>query len=339
MLYLRELERDDLPVINRWRNDPKLIALLGAPFRYINPEVDTRWFETYMGNRGNAVRCVIMEEGSDEILGLVSLVSINYINQSAEFHIMIGDIQNQGRGIGTYAVHAMLRHAFDNMNLQRVELSVLEDNERAKHLYEKCGFVYEGRKRKANYKDGKFVDMLMYSILKSEFYANIGMIVGNSFWGGGNRIRTWCIEQAKNQFEIDCIIKECDKAFRNPIAKRKIYSDLLPKLSQKGICMMAYCKEVMGYCAFYANDYVGKKAYISLLAVKQKYQGMHIGSHLLNKCMEMARSYGMTACMLEVDKNNSFAIEFYGRKGFALIEERVDSLLMRIELFPKKKNA
>ncbi len=51
-----------------------------------------------MGNRGNAVRCAITEDGSDDILGLVSLVSINYMNQSAEFHIMIGDTKNQGRG-------------------------------------------------------------------------------------------------------------------------------------------------------------------------------------------------------------------------------------------------
>lgn len=181
MFYLRELERDDLPKINKWRNDPSLITLLGAPFRYINSEVDARWFEAYMENRGNAVRCVIMEDGSDEILGLVSLVSINYIYQSAEFHIMIGDIQNQGRGVGTYAVNAMLKHAFDNMNLQRVELSVLGDNERAKHLYEKCGFIYEGCKRKAIYKDGRFVDMLMYSILKSEFQAPVTTYV----CGGG----------------------------------------------------------------------------------------------------------------------------------------------------------
>ncbi len=31
------------------------------------------------------------------------------------------------------------------------------------------GFVYEGKKRKAQYKNGKFVNMLMYSILRSEF--------------------------------------------------------------------------------------------------------------------------------------------------------------------------
>lgn len=169
MFRLRELERKDLQEINKWRNNPELIELLGAPFRYINLDVDVKWFESYMSNRGNAVRCAITEDNQDDILGLVSLVSINYMNQSAEFHIMIGDTVNQGRGIGTFAVNEMLNHAFNNMNLQRVELTVLDDNERAKHLYEKCGFVYEGRKRKAKYKNGQFVDMLMYSILKSEF--------------------------------------------------------------------------------------------------------------------------------------------------------------------------
>lgn len=169
MFHLRELERKDLPTINKWRNNPELIALLGAPFRYINLDVDIKWYESYLENRGNAVRCAITEDEHDEILGLISLTSINYMNQSAELHIMVGEAQNQGRGIGTFAVMTMLNHAFNNMNLQRVELTVLEDNARAKHLYEKCGFVHEGRKRKAKYKDGKFVDMLMYSILRPEF--------------------------------------------------------------------------------------------------------------------------------------------------------------------------
>lgn len=177
MFQLRELERRDLPEINKWRNNPELIRLLGAPFRFINLEVDIRWFENYMGNRGNAVRCAIVETGKDEILGLVSLVSIDYLNGSAEFHIMIGDTENQGKGIGTFAVNEMLHHAFYNLNLHRVELTVLNENERAKHLYEKCGFHLEGCKRKARYKDGQYSDVLLYSILKSEFL------------GGGERIK------------------------------------------------------------------------------------------------------------------------------------------------------
>ncbi len=168
MFHLRELERKDLPAINAWRNDPELIALLGAPFRYINPEVDVKWYESYMGSRAGAVRCAITEGDCDDILGLISLTSVDHLNQSAELHIMIGDAQNQGRGIGTFAVKTMLNHAFSNMNLQRVELTVLADNERAIHLYEKCGFRYEGRKRRARYKNGGFVDMLLYAVLRGE---------------------------------------------------------------------------------------------------------------------------------------------------------------------------
>lgn len=140
MYRLRELERKDLETINRWRNDPELIACLGAPYRYINLEVDMKWFENYMGNRNGAVRCAVTEEDSDEILGLVSLVSIDYMNQSAEFHIMVGEAENQGKGVGTFAVESMLHHAFYHMNLQRIELTVLASNFRAQHLYEKCGF-------------------------------------------------------------------------------------------------------------------------------------------------------------------------------------------------------
>lgn len=175
MYKLRELERKDLTIINSWRNDYELIEQLGAPFRYINLEVDQKWFDCYMSNRGNQVRCAIVEENKDDILGLVSLVSVNQMNQTAELHIMIGDKENQGKGIGSFAVKEMLNHAFFNMNLNRVELTVIENNKRAIHLYEKNGFVYEGRKRKARYKGGKFMDMLMYAVLRDDFtggYAN-----------------------------------------------------------------------------------------------------------------------------------------------------------------------
>lgn len=174
------MERKDLTIINSWRNDYELIEQLGAPFRYINLEVDQKWFDFYMSNRGNQVRCAIVEDNKDEILGLVSLVSVNQMNQSAELHIMIGDKENQGKGIGSFAVKEMLNHAFFNMNLNRVELTVIENNKRAIHLHEKNSFVYEGRKRKTRYKGGKFMDMLMYAVLRDDFTVG-GTLILSSF--------------------------------------------------------------------------------------------------------------------------------------------------------------
>ncbi|MBQ8311253.1 MAG: GNAT family N-acetyltransferase [Clostridia bacterium] len=170
MFKLRELQRSDLDKINKWRNDPHLIACLGAPYRYINGDVDEAWYEKYLNTRTQSVRCAIVDDEREEnILGLISLMDINYVNRSAELHIMIGSSENRGRGIGTFAVHAMVTHAFDNMNLRRIELGVLETNHAAIHVYEKVGFVTEGVKRESNYKNGKYVSMIMMGLLKEEY--------------------------------------------------------------------------------------------------------------------------------------------------------------------------
>ena len=168
MYRLRELERRDLPEINRWRNDPELVEYLGSPFRFINMETDEAWFENYLTHRYEQVRCAIVDE-DDQILGLVSLVGISQIQQLASFHIMIGNKEQQNKGIGTFAIREILKHAFMNMNLHRVELDVLADNLRARHLYEKMGFVLEGTKRKASFKDGDYRDVCMYAILKDDY--------------------------------------------------------------------------------------------------------------------------------------------------------------------------
>ncbi|MDD3415212.1 MAG: GNAT family protein [Lachnospiraceae bacterium] len=173
MYQIRELKRQDMKRINEWRNNPEVIMCLGSPFRYINDEVDDKWFDYYMCNRDKMVRCsIISEESPDDIIGLVSLTNINYINRSASFHIMIGKKENQNIGAGTFATKKMLEHGFLNMNLNRIELATLSNNVRAQHLYKKCGLKKEGVKRECCYKNGKYLDEEIYSILRKEFLEN-----------------------------------------------------------------------------------------------------------------------------------------------------------------------
>jgi RimJ/RimL family protein N-acetyltransferase len=170
LIHLREITVDDLPIFTKWRNDPDLISCLESPFRYINPETDRKWFDQYMCNRVINVRCAICHYNEpSQIIGSIGLLNIDNISKKADFYLMIGEKENRGKGVGTAATKQMLHHAFSNMNLNRVQLTVLETNTNALHVYEKVGFVKEGVQREAVYKNGNYINLIIMSILKNEF--------------------------------------------------------------------------------------------------------------------------------------------------------------------------
>ena len=68
MFALRELSRNDLKAINLWRSDRDLISFLGAPFRFIDLEVDERWFDSYLSGRGNTIRCAIYDDSDRDTI-------------------------------------------------------------------------------------------------------------------------------------------------------------------------------------------------------------------------------------------------------------------------------
>lgn len=170
MIYsLRELSRADLPLLNGWRNDREAQQWLVSPFRFIAEEVDAKWYDGYIGARSNSIRLAICESLSGKFVGVVYLLGIDWISRSGDFGILIGDTSAQGKGAGEFATRTLLTHAFSDINLHRVQLSVLAANERAMSLYRKVGFVEEGCARQAVFKDGEYVDLIQMAILAGEY--------------------------------------------------------------------------------------------------------------------------------------------------------------------------
>lgn len=167
-VYLRELERSDLLRINVWRNNPEIIEFLGANFLFISSIIDERWFESYLSNRDKSVRLAIVELATDKHIGNVSLTSIHPINRSAEFSIFIGDKNFWSAGYGLDATKLMLSHGFNDLNLHRIYLTLLNTNERALRMYRRIGFCAEGCQREAVFKNGLYCDVLEMALLKSE---------------------------------------------------------------------------------------------------------------------------------------------------------------------------
>jgi RimJ/RimL family protein N-acetyltransferase len=94
------------------------------------------------------------------------VLTINDDNRSAGMRIMIQD--GFGKGYGTAAIKHVLDYAFNERNLHRVDLEVYEFNDRAIHVYKKCGFREEGRLRDALLWDGVFHDAIVMSVLSTD---------------------------------------------------------------------------------------------------------------------------------------------------------------------------
>jgi diamine N-acetyltransferase len=167
--FLRELVREDLQEINKWRSDEGLIEKLGSVFRYIGMEVDQKWFDNYLQSRRDNIRLGICDLKTKVIIGAIYLLNIDWVNRHGEMSIWIGDTARHGNGVGKFALEELLRHAFLDLNLHRVWLRVLSDNEAAIHLYNKVGFAHEGRAREVVYKNGSYADLVHMSCLHDDY--------------------------------------------------------------------------------------------------------------------------------------------------------------------------
>ncbi|TXY03127.1 GNAT family N-acetyltransferase [Vibrio cholerae] len=168
LYFLREMSKKDVSVINDWRNDRTIVSSLGAPFRYIDISIDERWAEHYYSNRFGMVRLSICDKKTDVAVGVVYLLNIDWVARNCEFAIMIGDVNHQGRGIGEYATRLAVQHAFNDLNLHRIYLTLLEENTRAFKLYSKVGFKKEGLLRDAVFKNGQYLNLIQMSLITGE---------------------------------------------------------------------------------------------------------------------------------------------------------------------------
>lgn len=174
MIRLRELSREDVPALNAWRRDRSVADLLVGPFRHVSLETDEAWFDSFEQNRSTNVRLAVVAAADERLIGVTYLLNINSIDRSAEFGMMIGEGTDRGKGYGTAACRATVAHAFDDLNLNRIQLGVLPENAAAIAVYAKNGFIQEGVLRQAAYKCGEYRDVILMALTRDDYVKTAG---------------------------------------------------------------------------------------------------------------------------------------------------------------------
>jgi [ribosomal protein S5]-alanine N-acetyltransferase len=169
---LRKPEPSDVDALYEYKNDPTIASMLGGFAAKGYSRIDIANWIDFHNKKPDEVLWSIVHTESARCVGHVGLYEIDHRVRAAEFALLIGDRSAWGQGLGSACTRFAINFAFKQLNLNRIHLSVLESNERAAKVYERCGFLAEGRLRQAQYKDGRYLDIIIMSLLRDEYDAN-----------------------------------------------------------------------------------------------------------------------------------------------------------------------
>jgi RimJ/RimL family protein N-acetyltransferase len=167
---LRAIEHSDLPRFVTWMNDPQVRRGLARCLPMSLAEEED-WF-TKMLQTPAEEHVLVIEVQVENVwksIGGCGFHLIDWRNRSASVGISIGEREAWDHGHGTQAMKLLLAHGFETLNLHRIWLLVYASNPRAIRCYEKVGFVPEGRQREANFREGRYEDVLVMSMLREEW--------------------------------------------------------------------------------------------------------------------------------------------------------------------------
>jgi RimJ/RimL family protein N-acetyltransferase len=167
---LRAIERQDLPGFVAWLNDPEVRKNLLVTVPLSQAQEDN-WFEQNLRRplEEQPLGIEVHTPKGWQLVGNCGFAKLDWHNRNAEIGIFIGDARFWNKGYGTEAMRLMVKYGFYTLNLNRIYLTVFETNHRGIRCYEKAGFIHEGRLRQAIYQDGRYIDMLIMSMLRSEW--------------------------------------------------------------------------------------------------------------------------------------------------------------------------
>jgi len=160
-------------------NDQEIWNLLDGWHFPFSKRSTEEWIKNRKDNNLNShVFCIDVPDVG--LIGTANLVDIDWKNGNAFHGMMLGDIDTRGKGYALDSVMAIMRYAFDELGLYRLDGSMISTNIRSIKFYiEKCGWKKEGVKKGWYYRRGERFDKIVVGITKDEYYE---LLKTNQYW-------------------------------------------------------------------------------------------------------------------------------------------------------------
>lgn len=160
LVNVKVLEREDLPLFAKWTNDPEFSGAF-EPLEQVPLKEMEKWYE----NLRPEEKWFIIEKKDGTKIG-----QIMHIPKGPHFVIGYRILpEERGKGYCTEAVKIMVDYLFLSRNIVRIESQANPENVASWKVLEKAGFTKEGVIRKSVFARGKWLDGVLYSILREEW--------------------------------------------------------------------------------------------------------------------------------------------------------------------------
>ncbi|WP_255195118.1 GNAT family N-acetyltransferase [Halorarius litoreus] len=161
---LRTVEREDLDLLQRSRNDPAIREWLTFTTPSTSDEVES-FYENVIVD-GDNVNLLVCPD--DEAVGAAVLFDVS--RHSAELAAWLLP-EYHGEGYGREATELLVGHGFEGLGLHRIRAKALRDNDASRATLESLGFTEVGVARDAVFQRGRYHDMVRYDMLAEEWPA------------------------------------------------------------------------------------------------------------------------------------------------------------------------
>ncbi|MDP3994748.1 MAG: GNAT family protein [bacterium] len=150
----------------KWFQDREVTRLLGVLFP-TDIKDEEEWYETLRTSKENIVWFICLKDGKH--IGSTGVHQINWINQSGISGIVIGEKEQWGKGFATEAIKMQTRFDFESLNLNSVHTHIAVDNIGSIRAAEKAGYTWTGVMKHYFYRQGRFHDVKVGSILRRDW--------------------------------------------------------------------------------------------------------------------------------------------------------------------------
>lgn len=173
IVTLRAIELKDQRLLAQWSNSPELWQnLVGWHFPY--SELSTEQYIKNISHNNMKNQNFAIDADGLGLIGTINLVEIDWKNRNACNGIMLGDKDTRGKGYALDAVMAIMRYAFKELGLHRLDAEMINYNNRSIDFYtNKCGWVVEGKKQDWFYRNGQFHDKIICGITHEQYDKHI----------------------------------------------------------------------------------------------------------------------------------------------------------------------